>query len=302
MSTRGLVGWVLDGNFHATYNHSDSYPEYLGQRMYELVRTIQNTPLMEDSLRAGLSRLKAVEEDDKPSGPAKTYYKNIGLYNGGFSDRNEDDWYCLLREAQGAELFSLVADSKLKHFIESKDFLKDSLFCEWGWVLNFDTRSLEVYKGFWKKPGKYSTILTEKEKNTARDNGYYPCERIREIPFDAVAEDKWMRSACFKNGDKPQFLPHKWNPPTEEFHIDGEDEDAAAEVERILTSVTAKNKKRPSVSVHRDTMIVALTEYIGNREKMEREEWHYTTDSCHLATMREMLDVLKKGGSVSFKV
>jgi len=37
MGTRGLVGLIIRGKHHAAYNHLDSYPSNLGQRIVKFI-------------------------------------------------------------------------------------------------------------------------------------------------------------------------------------------------------------------------------------------------------------------------
>ena len=57
------------------------------------------------------------------------------------------------------------------------DFLKDSLFCEWGYVINLTTNRLEIYRGFQKQPQENRYKLEKSH------GGYYNCALIREIPL-----------------------------------------------------------------------------------------------------------------------
>ncbi|SVD17359.1 uncharacterized protein METZ01_LOCUS370213, partial [marine metagenome] len=39
MGTRGAIGFTIDGQNKLTYNHMDSYPEWLGARILAMLRT-----------------------------------------------------------------------------------------------------------------------------------------------------------------------------------------------------------------------------------------------------------------------
>ena len=62
----------------------------------------------------------------------------------------------------------------------SNDFIKDSLFCEHGYIINLDTNMLEYWRGF----------QTEKDDNnrygTVCDRGYYPCKLKKEISLENI--------------------------------------------------------------------------------------------------------------------
>ena len=40
MGTRGVTGFVADGKWYVTYNHFDSYPEYLGMQVLNFAKKL----------------------------------------------------------------------------------------------------------------------------------------------------------------------------------------------------------------------------------------------------------------------
>lgn len=67
-----------------------------------------------------------------------------------------EDWYCLLRNTQG----DLRHYHKgIEHMIDSQEFLADSLFCEWAYIMNLDDQQFEVYRGFNKNPNARGRML-----------------------------------------------------------------------------------------------------------------------------------------------
>lgn len=186
MSTRGLWGIRKNGADKLTYNHCDSYPSWLGVKIVLFI-----SDLTETDLNKLFDSLELVEEDSKPTKEQKVLCKKFGLYNNIVGTRSDDDWYCLLREAQGNfSLYEAIAkesDSKKCRmpFINSNDFIKDSLFCEWAYIINLDTGNLEIWKGFQKKPHK-----SNRYGITHDSSGYYPCWIVKRIKLDDIRNDK----------------------------------------------------------------------------------------------------------------
>lgn len=172
MGTRGLYGFYRDGETKATYNHFDSYPECLGK---SIVAFIQHTSVEE--MNKIFDHIVLIDENSQPT---KEQIKAcLSYYDGRVSEQSTEDWYCLLRKAQGD---LNVYKQGLKYMIDSQDFIKESLFCEWAYIINLDNNTLEVYEGFQDKPS---------ESRYARDiprNGYYSCRLIATIDFENLEE------------------------------------------------------------------------------------------------------------------
>ena len=183
MGTRGVWGFHKNGKDKLTYNHFDSYPEGLGEVM---VNFIDNVPAL------GLSRfcddIILVDEESTPSKKSQEFYKKHGVANLNVGNRSTEDWYCLLRELQGEpeKLYSLWDETKHKvHIVDNNSFIRDSLFCEYGYIVNLDNNTLEFYVGFQKKPqegNRYQAITDGKEE----EDFYYPCKLAKSFPLDEI--------------------------------------------------------------------------------------------------------------------
>ena len=154
MGTRGAIGYFgkLDGeNLHkVTYNHYDSYPSYLGKKVVGYIKNKDFDNIKED-------------------------FENINMV----SDISGDIYHDL-RDCQG----DLDSYSKVGKMIDNEDFLHDSLFCEWGYIINMNTKKLEIYRGFsdGKVKGRYKDV--EKDKD-----GYGGVSLLKSIPLEDVTEE-----------------------------------------------------------------------------------------------------------------
>lgn len=61
------------------------------------------------------------------------------------------------------------------------DFIKNSLFCEYAYIVNIDDEILEFYKGFQHKPQE-----NNRYGQKADEDGYYPCKLLMTISFDDI--------------------------------------------------------------------------------------------------------------------
>ena len=177
MGTRGMFGVVVDGTVKASYNHFDSYPDGLGADIVEQVKFMLND-WGQDKMVEQARRLTMVNEDAKPT--PEQIAELAGFSNQGVSTGDLEDWYVLLRELQGNLTDTLVVGL----MIEGGDqFALDSLFCEWGYLVNLDDGVLEVYKGFNKVPPKGRFASGEV------DGEYYPITLVNEFPLDELPDD-----------------------------------------------------------------------------------------------------------------
>ena len=166
MGTRGALGFWKDGEHKVTYNHFDSYPGGLGDDMLKYI----NDHSVEQ-MNQHFDKIRLIKEDEKPT---QLDIKRCQEFtNLSVSTQSTADWYCLLRNAQG----NLGAHGKASVMIDSQNFLHDSLFCEYAYIINLTDETLEFYEGFQKeKPkGRYSDIQP--------DNGYFAVTLVKSTPL-----------------------------------------------------------------------------------------------------------------------
>ena len=161
MGTRGAIGFRINGKDKIMYNHFDSYPSALGTDVVNFAKTILNN----DSLRKKIEELRAIKKDEAPSPEIIDKATKLDLIDLSVSTQSLDDWYCVLRQAQG----DLNKTLDIGIYEDNENFLLDSLFCEYAYIINFDEGEIpviEFYKGFNKNrdaAGRYAKLS---EQNT----------------------------------------------------------------------------------------------------------------------------------------
>lgn len=222
MSTRGTIGVRYDGQDKLIYNHGGSYPDGLGDKTYRDIKVaIEQHQTNGGTLDALIGRwreqaiaARLIDRDSEPTEAEKQRCRDLDLVDLRVSDRSENDWYCLLRNAQG-KLLKLL---EVGLFLNGNNFILDSLFCEWGYILNLDTVELEVYKGFQKQPhqeGRYAGITTKVEEYEQRNQKrkaryedthpvdlyvYYPCALIATIAIREFPQHDSLTDYLEKTG------------------------------------------------------------------------------------------------------
>jgi hypothetical protein len=86
----------------------------------------------------------------------------------------------------GADILNLINDDKVTKVQDSLDFVAESLFCEYAYVLDLDKQVLEIYKGFNKRKLTKADGRFYKMKNPDND-GYQPVALLAKVKFDDVS-------------------------------------------------------------------------------------------------------------------
>jgi hypothetical protein len=180
MGTRGFVGFVIDGTEKIAYNHFDSYPGGLG---LDVLHWLHVEPLAEpDATRKRARALRVVANDSEPTDEnieqlQPFYNPNVG----GHKDR--PDWYQLLRETQGN--LGLILKAGVTE--DASHFPLDSLFAEWGYIVDFDAGVFEVYAGFQRSPHSRGRFAS---REGGRSDGYYPVALVASWPLSELPTDE----------------------------------------------------------------------------------------------------------------
>ena len=153
MSTEGAVGFVQCDNATIIYNGCDSYPDGLGNDVLDFIR------------RWGLDKIEEM-------------VSNFVYVNG---NSEGADFYSL-------EDYFLNEDGKTNYIVDIHkklsvcndiNFIFDSLFCEWLYLLDLDSENLEVFKGLNEDipMGRFSCIPPS-------ESGYRAVSLVKTIPFN----------------------------------------------------------------------------------------------------------------------
>lgn len=199
MSTRGATGFVANGKWYVTYNHSDSYPEWLGMRVLEFCKTIGDW----NTVKANVEKVELVDGHDDNAIPTPEQielyvgYSMTHSHYGVVIDKGTlDCWYNLLRQLQGERILYEIAVGNVRHMIDSHMFLADSLFCEWAYIIDFDDHTLKVYKGKNEKiypdtplPPDIDPKINDNERwKDSNGFGYYPCKMLYAYDLERLPE------------------------------------------------------------------------------------------------------------------
>ena len=136
MSTRGLVGFKKDNKMQGWYNHSDSYYSWLGMKVLSKYKQHAN-----DELVSFFNNVIFVEDDRED-----LFYENHKVIF-------DEDW----------------SKQEVRMLQDGSEFINDGLFCEYAYVFDLDSDTIDVYRGFFETPMYENQIGYE----THEDITYY---------------------------------------------------------------------------------------------------------------------------------
>lgn len=182
MGTRGFIGFVAEEREVITYNHFDSYPEGVGCTVLAWARSLADFPGTIAVAQAQVAAMEAVADEAPPTDEqleALAPYVNLSVDGA----PGHVTWYQALRETQGNPRAILDAG----FYEDAGKFPLDSLFCEWGYLLDFDTLTLEVYRGFQEAPHDQGRFADRDSVGLNYIGGpYYPVKLIASWPLNEL--------------------------------------------------------------------------------------------------------------------
>lgn len=196
IGTRGVIGVIVDGIAKVTYNHFDSYPDGLGVATLVPLRLRAEGGGEWQELVDKAREMRLIDE----SGPAPTPEDIIALakyLDLRVGEQSPQDWYALMRGMQG----KLLTNLETGYMLDAADFPLDSLFCEWGYVLNLDAMTFEVYEGFQHHPHNEGFWAGKAVTGGAsRSREYHPIRLVQSWPLaDLPTKEQFL--ASFTEGD-----------------------------------------------------------------------------------------------------
>lgn len=152
MSTRGAYGFRKDGKDRITYSHSDSYPSGLGVALMGYCRSHTR-----EQMAAACDRIVLVDEGGRPT--SRQIEDHLDLADVSVRDQSVEDFYCLLRDAQGR--LEVYDDAKHYLMADGTACMAESFWTEWAYVIDLDEGTFEVYAGMNTDPtapGRYAAL------------------------------------------------------------------------------------------------------------------------------------------------
>lgn len=204
MSTQGIVIIRKNGLDKGMRIIHDAYPKCVGQDVIDLIKTT-DLNLLYNLMSVYDETVISEDDEEYPDEPEPFSYNACRL-----AVNNQS---CLWVSATAAE------------------FITNSLFCEYGYVIDLDRELLFFYVGLQETPQDRNPYGSSPVKQYERDNEYYPCRQALAFTFDYVRhtragsviddmersqrenphEIRYYTADCIKDEDKVQdeYSAHK---------------------------------------------------------------------------------------------
>ena len=203
MGTRHLTIVQKNNEYKvAQYGQWDGYPEGAGSEILDFCRRHLSTEAGRNAFSEKVLKCKFIAGARIENLIRSVQQKDE--YNG-YDENCSPKWtkvYPQFSRDTGNEVLSLILNSENGLALEDTlSFIKESLFCEWAWVIDLDKNTFEAYVGFNKVP------LTQSERfyryDTQYINGYRACRFVKAWSLDELpTEEEFLQE--FKTNDEDE--------------------------------------------------------------------------------------------------
>jgi hypothetical protein len=176
MGTRHLTAVKINGEYKiAQYGQWDGYPSGQGQTALKFLRSKTN----QQRLKRALKHCVWVTEEE-----INAKLKQMGLDRWMTTEQANmfHAQFPFLSRDHGAGILTEVAFAPKSwrpiKLTNSLEFAADSLYCEWAYVVDFDTNTFEVYRGFNTEPTT-GERFSELPKSQTAGGKYHPVRFVK---------------------------------------------------------------------------------------------------------------------------
>ncbi len=204
MGTRNVTIVVSGGkNVVAQYGQWDGYPEGQGKTVLRFARARLRKPAGRAAFVDRLARCSFVSDDEVK---ARYAAEGIGEFMNMTQAANFKQKYPTFDRDMAAEVLEHVwSASEPISLRDESDFVRDSLMCEWAYVLDLDKATFEVYRGFNTEPvpkGERFADTPRREREYSGENQYFPVKHWQTWSLDALPTEKAFIDAYTKWSDE----------------------------------------------------------------------------------------------------
>lgn len=175
MGTRHIIAVKVDGEYKvAQYGQWDGYPSGQGRSILAFLKSLDAKGL--ETFKQKCRQLTWISDKELDA-----MWKAAGAdaqgYIGCEDAKKFGDAHPEFSRDTSAGILPIIMERDGLRLQNSIDFVGDSLFCEWGYVIDLDANTFEVFQGFQKSSLNKSDrfySFTDKSKKKKGEEKYYP--------------------------------------------------------------------------------------------------------------------------------
>jgi len=182
MGTRNITAVMVNGEYKvAQYGQWDGYPSGQGKTILDFLRS-----LTKEKKKRFVKKVKAVKELTEEENQKQWVECGADPDNDmvGFDvSKIHTEKYPESSRDTGGKILSIIMKRKAGILLNNKiDFVTDSLFCEWAYVVDLDDNTFEVFKGFNQMPLHRDERFATFSDQCRED--YYPVKLVKKYDLD----------------------------------------------------------------------------------------------------------------------
>jgi hypothetical protein len=201
VTSQGLIGFHIRDVDKLAHNAYNSTPDKLGLSIYNEVLAVTDWDEVYDRVK-GLNAVPETSQIDLNDG---LLFSELRRH---FPEKQFNshprDYHELFSPLQGS--LAPYLDGRLSYIPDASDFIHDSRFCDWAYIVNLDTQEFEVWMGRQIEPEHEGIRLTEEENRygTKADRmGYYPCMMYQAYNLnDLPGPQIFLQGYCLLNTER----------------------------------------------------------------------------------------------------
>lgn len=192
MGTRHLIAVQIDEYKIAQYGQWNGYPSGQGVDVLAFITALMDDQAALETFKQKLRGLTWITPEELDAAwvaagaaPGAEY---VGM---DIAEKFGSTTPHLSRNRGARVLGDVLTSAEPLKLQNSIDFAMDSLFCEWAYVIDFDSNTFEVFKGFNKQPtnGRFAGQV-QVGRDGPGSNGYGPVALRHSWPLDQLPSEE----------------------------------------------------------------------------------------------------------------
>lgn len=199
MGTRHLTIMVVDGEHKvAQYGQWDGYPDGAGTTILAALKRAHAEDF--EDFREKVRSTRFISAEDVERRWKEAGADGSGMVSMEVSDAMKSKYPQLQRDMGYAVVDHLIDSAPGQELTDNISFVADSLFCEYAYVVDLDTNTFEVYRGFNQTPldasERFASYFSaEGQEHRNPDDLYHPVRLWQSFDLNSLPEEEAFLAA-----------------------------------------------------------------------------------------------------------